>query len=221
MLNAVPLEGVSVLADELVVDQVLAGNVAMFEVLMRRHNERLYRAARAILKNATDAEDVMQQAYLNAYANLRQFDRRSSFATWLTRIAVNDALARARKQGRYQSIDAEPQGVDNVARLPMPDNPEKEAFTHEMRAILETAIDALPDGLREVFVLRDVQGMSTAETAISLGVSEDAVKTRLSRARAALRGQLLDRVGATVAQSFSFQRPRCDFIVASVLMRIG
>jgi RNA polymerase sigma-70 factor, ECF subfamily len=221
MWNAVPLEGVSVLSDEVVVDQVLDGNVAMFEVLMRRHNERLYRAARAILKNATEAEDVMQQAYLNAYANLRQFDRRSSFATWLTRIAVNEALARARKQGRYQSIDAEQLGVDNVVQLPVPDNPEKEAFTHEMRGILETAIDALPDGLREVFVLRDVQGMSTAETAVSLGISEDAVKTRLSRARAALRAQLLDRVGATAAQSFSFQRPRCDSIVSSVLMRIG
>jgi RNA polymerase sigma-70 factor (ECF subfamily) len=212
---------VSVLADEVVIDQGLDGNIAMFEVLMRRHNERLYRAARAILKNATEAEDVMQQAYLNAYANLRRFDRRSSFATWLTRIAVNEALARARKQGRYQSIDAEELGGENVVPLPMPNNPEQEAFTHEMRGFLERAIDALSDGLREVFVLRDVQGLSTSETAISLGVSEDVVKTRLSRARAALRSDLLERVGATAAQSFSFQRPRCDYIVAAVLMRIG
>jgi RNA polymerase sigma-70 factor (ECF subfamily) len=221
MINAAPAEGPSILPDEDIVAQVLDGQTALFEVLMRRHNERLYRAARAILRNATEAEDVMQQAYLNAYANLRQFDRRASFATWLTRIAVNEALARARKQGRYQSIGIEDEGLDNVLPPPMPSNPEREAFTHEMRVILESAIDALPDGLREVVMLRDVQGLSTAETAVSLSVSEDVVKTRLSRARAALRGRLLDRIGTTAAQSFTFLRPRCDRIVARVLMRIG
>ena len=107
MFNAAPVEGLSVLSDEAVVAEVLDGHVALFEVLMRRHNERLYRAARAILRNAAEAEDVMQQAYVNAYANLRQFDQRASFATWLTRIAVNEAMARARKWGRYQSIDEE------------------------------------------------------------------------------------------------------------------
>ena len=219
-MNAVTLERLSLLPDEAVVDQVLEGNVALFEVLMRRHNERLYRAARAILKNATEAEDVMQQAYVNAYANLRQFDRRASFATWLTRIAVNEAVTRARKLGRYQSLGEAHGGLDNVAPQPA-HNPEREAFTHEMRGMLEGAIDTLPDGLREVFMLRDVQGLSTAETAVSLGISEDAVKTRLSRARAALRADLCDRIGTTAAQSFTFLRPRCDFIVASVLMRIG
>jgi RNA polymerase sigma-70 factor (ECF subfamily) len=221
MVNALPIESSSLLPDEDIVDRVLDGQIALFEVLMRRHNERLYRAARAILRNATEAEDVMQQAYLNAYANLRQFDRRASFATWLTRIAVNEALARARKRGRYRSIVEEDGGLVNVLPLAVPSNPEREAFTHEMRGILESAIDALPDGLREVFMLRDVQGLSTAETAASLSVSEDMVKTRLSRARAALRSRLLDRIGTTAAQSFTFLRPRCDFIVASVLMRIG
>lgn len=221
MFNAVPVDGLSVLPDEAVVARVLDGNVALFEVLMRRHNERLYRAARAILKNASEAEDVMQQAYVNAYANLRQFDRRASFATWLTRIAVNEALARARKLGRYQAIDEEHGELEHAVPFPVANNPERQAFTHEMRGILEAAIDALPDGLREVVMLRDVQGLSTSETATSLGVSDDAVKTRLSRARAALRGHLLDRIGTTAAQSFTFLRPRCDFIVASVLMRIG
>jgi RNA polymerase sigma-70 factor, ECF subfamily len=221
MFNAATLEGLSGLSDEAVVAQVLDGNLAMFEVLMRRHNERLYRAARAILKNASEAEDVMQQAYVNAYANLRQFDRRSSFTTWLTRIAVNEALARARKQGRYRSIDEENGELDNIVALPVTHNPEHEAFAHEMRGLLEAAIDALPDGLREVFVLREVQGLSTTETAASLDVSEDTVKTRLSRARAALRRHLLDRVGTSAAQTFTFLRPRCDFIVESVLQRIG
>lgn len=220
MFNAATLEGLSVLPDEAIVAQVLAGNVALFEVLMRRHNERLYRAARAILKDAAEAEDVMQQAYVNAYANLRQFDQRASFSTWLTRIAVNEALARARKRGRYQSFDDEESALDSVVPLPAND-PERAAFTHEMRGILERAVDALPDGLREVFMLRDVQGLSTAETAGSLGVSEDVVKTRLSRSRAALRRHLFDRVGTTAAQSFNFLRPRCDHVVAWVLMRIG
>ncbi len=221
MFNAAALEGLSVLPDEAVVTQVLDGQVAMFEVLMRRHNERLYRAVRAILKNAAEAEDVMQQAYVNAYTNLRQFDQRASFATWLTRIAVNEAIARARKWGRYQSIDEENGELEIVVPVPVTNNPEREASAHEMRGILEVAIDALPDGLREVFMLRDVQGLSTTETALSLDISEDAVKTRLSRARAALRRHLLNRVGATAAQSFTFLRPRCDYIVATVLSRIG
>jgi RNA polymerase sigma-70 factor (ECF subfamily) len=161
----------------------------------------------------------MQQAYVNAYANLRQFDGRSSFATWLTRIGVNEAIARARRRGRYQSID-EDGNLDTVEPTPRVNSPEQQVFTHEMRGILEIAIDALPDGLREVFMLRDVQGLSTAETASSLGVSEDVVKTRLSRSRAALRRDLLDRVGATAAQSFTFLRPRCDAVVQRVLTQI-
>jgi RNA polymerase sigma-70 factor (ECF subfamily) len=221
MFNTATLEGLRLLPDEAVVAQVLDGNVAMFEVLMRRHNERLYRAARAILKDAAEAEDVMQQAYVNAFANLRQFDQRASFATWLTRIAVNEAIARARARGRYQSLDEEDGRLENVVPMAIANNPEREAFTHEMRAILENAIDALPDGLREVFTLREVQGLSTVETALSLGVSEDVVKTRLSRSRAALRQHLFDRIGTAAAQSFTFLRPRCDYIVATVLMRIG
>ncbi len=220
MLNVATVEGSSLLPDEAVVALVLDGQVALFEVLMRRHNERLFRAARAILRDGAEAEDVMQQAYVNAYAHLRQFDQRASFATWLTRIAVNEALARARTRGRYQSIVEENGELENIVPL-RANNPEREAFAHEMRGILENAIDALPDGLREVFMLRDVQGLSTAETAASLGVSDDVVKTRLSRARAALRGHLFDRIGATAPQSFTFLRPRCDYIVASVLMRIG
>lgn len=221
MFSAAVLEGFSVLPDEAVVSRVLDGHTALFEVLMRRHNERLYRAARAILKDSAEAEDVMQQAYVNAYANLRQFDQRASFATWLTRIAVNAALARARKRGRYRSVDLDDDApIDGAIMPPTASDPERDAFSHEMRDILERAIDALPDGAREVVMLRDVQGLSTAETAASLGVSEDVVKTRLSRSRAALRRDLLDRIGSTAAQSFPFLRPRCDRIVRVVLSRI-
>jgi RNA polymerase sigma-70 factor, ECF subfamily len=221
MVNAAVLEDWTILPDEAVVSHVLDGQVALFEILMRRHNERLYRAARAIVRDEAEAEDVMQQAYVNAYAHLRQFDGRASFATWLTRIAVNEAIGRARRRGRYDSYDNQDPAFEKVLPMPSANNPERQAFTGEMKVILERAIDTLPDGLREVFMLREVEGLSTAETAGSLGVSEDVVKTRLSRARATLRRHLFDRVGATAAHSFTFLRPRCDRVVAAVLARIG
>ena len=221
MVNAAVIEGWTVLPDEVVVERILDGHLGLFEVLMRRHNERLYRAARAILRDEAEAEDVMQQAYVNAYAHLRQFDGRASFATWLTRIAVNEAISRARRLGRYESFDDQDPAFDTGLPVATANNPERQAFAHEMKVILESAIETLPDGLREVFMLREVEGLSTAETASSLGVSEDVVKTRLSRSRAALRRDLFDRVGATAAQSFTFLRPRCDRVVAAVLARLG
>src|SRR4026209_2935094 len=107
VVSAPVLEGWALLSDEQVVTRVLAGQTALFEVLMRRHNERIYRAARAILRDEHEAEDVMQQAYVNAYSHLRQFDGRSKFSTWLTRIAVHEALARARRRGRYMTMDGD------------------------------------------------------------------------------------------------------------------
>src|SRR5215216_4246339 len=107
VVSGAVLERWGALSDEDIVARVLEGQTALFEVIMRRHNERLYRAARAILRDDREAEDVMQQAYVNAYAHLRQFDGRAKFATWLTRIAVHEALARARRRGRYQPLDDE------------------------------------------------------------------------------------------------------------------
>jgi RNA polymerase sigma-70 factor (ECF subfamily) len=208
------------LTDEDVIRQVLQGNTAMFELLMRRYNERVYRAARAILRDEQEAEDVMQQAYVNAFMHLRQFNGSAQFSTWLTRIAVNESLARVRRRGRYEAFDelsnVEPFMSDTPAA-----NPERQAFTGELRALLEWAIDALPDGMREVFVLRDVEGLSTAEVADCLAVSEDVVKTRLSRGRAALRRALLQRTGASAPEAFCFYRPRCDRVVAAVIERIA
>jgi RNA polymerase sigma-70 factor (ECF subfamily) len=210
------------LEDEEIAARVLEGQTALFEVLMRRHNERIYRAARAILRDEDEAEDVMQQAYVNAYANLRQFDRRAKFSTWLTRIAVNEALARARRRGRYEALD---ENMLSAQETPMktqqPADPERQAFTRELGSLVEAAVDTLPDGHREVFVLREIEGLSTTETAECLGVSEDVVKTRLSRARAALRRDLFERAGLAASTAFTFQRPRCDRVVAAVLARIG
>lgn len=220
VVNATVLEGWALLSDEQVVSRVLAGQTALFEVLMRRYNERLYRTARAILRDESEAEDVMQQAYVNAYSHLRQFDGRSRFSTWLTRIAVNEALARLRRRGRYTTMD--PDSVDSIdfpSRDAAPD-PERLAISRELGALMESAIDQLPDGAREVFMLRQVEGMSTDEVADALNVSEDVVKTRLLRARRAIRRYLFEHAGVATANTFRFLRPRCDRIVAAVLTRL-
>lgn len=222
MVNAAVLERWKALTDEQVVAQVLEGQTALFEVLMRRHNERVYRAARAIVRDDREAEDVMQQAYVNAYAHLRQFDRRAAFATWLTRIAVNEAISRVRRSRRYEPLDADrATGVETFMGTQSPVDPERQAFTRELGALLEAAVDQLPDGCREVFMLRQIEGLSTQETAESLGVSEDAVKTRLSRARAALRRDLFERAGLAATNAFTFHQSRCDRIVAAVMASIG
>jgi RNA polymerase sigma-70 factor, ECF subfamily len=223
MVSGAVLERWSALTDEQVVAMVLEGQTALFEVLMRRHNERIYRAARAVLRDEAEAEDVMQQAYVNAYTHLRQFDRRAKFSTWLTRIAVNEAISRARRRGRYEVLDEqrEPEIGDTAMAIHQEFDPERQAFARELGALVEAAVDTLPDGHREVFMLRDVEGLSTAETGECLGVSEDVVKTRLSRARAALRRELFERVGVAASSAFTFQRPRCDRIVAAVMARIG
>jgi RNA polymerase sigma-70 factor (ECF subfamily) len=205
--------------DEALIREVLAGNTAMFEWLMRRHNEHVYRIARAIVRDDAEAEDVMQQSYVNAFMHLRQFNGAARFSTWLTRIAINEALARVRRRDRHDAFDeARPTGDSSSGPA---FDPERLASAGELRALLETAIDGLPDGTREVFVLRDVEGLTTIETAACLGVSEDVVKTRLSRGRASLRRLLIERSGATASDVFRFYRPRCDRVVAHVLARVA
>jgi RNA polymerase sigma-70 factor (ECF subfamily) len=207
------------LTDEEVVVRVLAGDTPLFEVLMRRHNERVYRAARAILRDDKEAEDVMQEAYVNAYAHLTQFGGRAKFSTWLTKIAVYEALLRAKRRTRYDQLD------DRAGNTLMPNtsspDPERQAFGGELRTLIEAAVDNLGDGYREVFMLRQVQGLSTAETAEALGVSADVVKTRLTRARHTIQQDLLDRTGAATAEAFIFGQSRCDAVVAATLARIG
>jgi RNA polymerase sigma-70 factor (ECF subfamily) len=207
-------------SDDALIQQVLGGNTALFELLMRRYNERVYRAARSIVRDELEAEDVMQQAYVNAFTHLRQFNGSARFSTWLTRIAINEALARVRRQGRYEAFDEELSNVEPFMFHNLDENPERQAFARELQRLLEWAIDGLPNGMREVFVLREVEGLSTLEVAECLGVSEDVVKTRLSRGRATLRRKLMERTGATAPEAFRFHRPRCDRVVARVLARI-
>jgi RNA polymerase sigma-70 factor (ECF subfamily) len=208
-------------SDTEIIQRVLDGNTATFELLVRRYNGRLYRAARAIVRDEQEAQDVMQQAYVNAFTHLRQFNGAAKFSTWLTKIAINEALARVRRRGRDEAFHDHHSNVQPFMASSPAHNPERQAFAGELRALLESAIDTLPGGMREVFVLRDVEGLSTLEAAESLDVSEDVVKTRLSRARAALRRALMARTGATAPEAFRFYRPRCDRVVQNVLARIG
>ena len=221
VVNAAMLERWKGLSDEQVVAQVLDGQTALFEVLMRRHNERVYRAARAIVRNDAEAEDVMQQAYVNAYLHLRQFNGTARFSTWLTKIAINESLTRVRQQARHELFNDENPNVEPFMTGTGALDPETQVSTGELRTLLEWAIDRLSDGAREVFVLREVEGLSTAEVSEALGVTEDVVKTRLSRARASLRRDLLERTGTVAPEVFRFYRPRCDRMVSRVLSRIG
>ena len=191
---------------------------------MRRYNQRLYRVARAILKNDGEAEDVMQQAYVEAYTHLAQFEGRAKFSTWLTKIAVYEALARVRRRARYTSasgLGAEGEEEEQMSRIKSegPD-PEQQASQGELRTLLESAIDALPTTYRSVVVLRDVEGMSTAETAECLSLREDAVKTRLHRARALLRQELYERAGVSAPTAFSFHLTRCNRVVSAVFEQL-
>ena len=206
------------LTDEEIVRRVVDGDTALFEILMRRHNQRVYRAVRAVLRSDDDVEDAMQQAYLDAYRNLRQFAGNAQFSTWLTRIAVNEALARLRKRGRAFGT-----GEDEViARIESSrPSPEQEAVTSELRRVVETEIEALPDTYRLVLVLRDVEGLSTAEAAETLAVTEDVVKTRLHRARTMLRDNLYRRAGVGLDAVFTFGNARCDRVVGRVMAAIG
>lgn len=199
------------LSDAEIVRRVVSGDTALFEILVRRYNQRVYRAVRAVLRADEDVEDVMQQAYLSAFAHLGQFAERAQFSTWLIRIAVNEALARLRKRGRV-AWEMEIPEMESSAP-----SPEEQAQTSQIREVVEQELDALPPTYRTVLVLRDVEGLSTAETASALDVSEDVVKTRLHRARAMVRDGLARRAGQSLQEVYPFGNARCDRVTANVM----
>jgi len=210
-------------SDEQVVDRVRAGDTALYELLMRRHNQRIYRVARAILRDDAEAEDVMQDAYVRAYQNLGTFEGRAKFSTWLTRIAVHEALARCQKRSRYQALDDSDSQYGDVMKAATSSDrsPEQKSYDLELSSILERAVLSLPDDYRIVFMLRDVEGMSTEETAQSLKLTQENVKVRLHRAHAKLRKELYAAVGATAAHCFQFHAVRCDRVVQGVFRILG
>jgi RNA polymerase sigma-70 factor (ECF subfamily) len=210
------------LTDEEVVERVLAGETPLFEIVMRRYNQRLYRASRAILRDDTQAEDVVQDAYVRAYHHLPQFRSEAKFSTWLMRIALNEALARARLSKRYEDPNETKEDIgdrmDRFASAAL--DPEQQASNSEMRRLLELWIEALPAAYRTVFVLRDVEEMTTTETAEALEITEDNVKTRLHRARALLRKRFYDEGRSAREEVFAFGSSRCDRVVRNVLARL-
>ncbi len=203
-------------SDEEIVALVVAGETALFELLMRRHNQRLYRVTRAMLGDAAEAEDVTQDAWVRAFEHLGQFAGRARFSTWLTRIAVHEASARLRRRGRHVDIEETMETLSSAAA-----GPELGAAIHELGGVIEKAVEALPAAYGSVFMLREIEGLSTAETAACLEINAETVKTRLHRARALLRNHITARIGAAVRDTFPFAGARCDRMVAAVMARIA
>ena len=216
---ALALPVVEPISDEEVVARVLAGETALFEVIMRRYNQRLYRAARAITRDDSRAEDILQAAYVHAYEHLWQYSGTGSFGGWLTRIAVNEALGRMRRTRRFEDFEGEGDGMDRF-EAPGP-TPEQAAAASEATRLIESLVENLPDGSRSVFMLRDVEGMTTAETAEALNITEENVKIRLHRARALLRQGLSAYADRETGRAFAFHASRCDRVVAGVFARIA
>lgn len=203
--------------DAEIVRDVLGGIPDAFEVLMRRYNQRVFRATRAVLRDDDDAQDAAQQAWLAAYRHLATWERRSAFPTWLLRIAVREAARFRRAPSRgHLSLVGESPLAERLDSRAGPPSPEAEAARAHVRAIIEEAIDQLPEGLRAVMVLRDIEELSGPEAAEILGMSDGAVRVSLHRARRLLRERLADVLLDRVGEAYPFLGERCDAMVAAV-----
>jgi RNA polymerase sigma-70 factor, ECF subfamily len=202
-------------SDADLVGQVLAGDRDAFAALVRRHNRRLFRACRAVLRDDQDAEDAAQAAWVSAYRHLASFRGDAAFATWVTRIAVREATARLRRRGRPELIAIEEGSVRDDQ------DPERAASNGELVELLERHLDALPAGLRSALVLRDVLELDTAETAACLGITEEAVRVRLHRARHALARDLVGVVELALPGVWRFDGDRCARMVDAVMGEIA
>lgn len=223
LVKATTVTGVE-LSDEEVVGRVLEGDAGLFELLIRRHNQRVYRTTRSILHDDADAEDAVQQTWVLAYTRLTQFAGAARFSTWLTSIAVNESLGRLRKQRRLRLVttDDPVSLIERSAPEPPPGvDPERHTAMRELARVVGDALDELPRSQRVVFVLREAEGLSGAETASALGISETAVKVRLHRAKARLRATLDERVGEAARHAWPFAGERCDRTVTAVFARLG
>lgn len=205
------------LADGEIARRVVAGETGLFELLMRRYNQRLFRVVRGETEDDCEAEDVLQDAWVRAYEHLAGYRGEASFSTWVARIALHEAWARMRRGRRFVALDPEP-----AATIPSTDGrgPENDAATGELRTALERAVASLRPHERTVFLLREVEGLSTAEAAEVLELTQGAVKVRLHRAKSRLRGDLERRLGTAARSIFAFDGVRCDRIVAAVLERV-
>jgi RNA polymerase sigma-70 factor (ECF subfamily) len=210
------------------VERAAGGDQPAFEAIMRRHNRALYRAARSIVKDDTEAEEAVQDAYLRAYHALAQFRGDSSLSTWLTRIVINQALERLRKRRRELAalsldtvFDLEKHTEMADAQETSSETPERELMRAQTRRLLEQKIDELPSAFRTVFVLRALEEMSVEECAASLNIPEATVRTRFFRAKRLLRKSLAEHMNVAADDAFAFDGERCDRIVERVLSRIA
>ena len=217
------------LSDADIARRVAAGDEDAFHLLIRRHNQTLYRTARSILKDDAEAEDAVQESYLLAYRAMASFRGDAKLSTWLTRIVVNEAIARSRKRNRtaeiirldsdgaHETPDQDTRNED--MREDTTEQPEAHALRAETRRLLEKKIDALPDIFRTVFMLRAVEEMTAEETALALGIPDATVRTRFFRAKGLLRESLAREIDFALEDTFAFDGARCDCIVDGVLSR--
>lgn len=214
------------LDDAALVAHALAGAPQAFRAIMQRHNRRLYRVARGIIGNDTDAEDVLQEAYVRAFAHLGEFRGDSRLSTWMTRIVINEALGRVRRRHEIVELsvlDRDQKGLPKVLIFPgAPDmsDPEADAARAQLRRLLERAVDGLPQDFRSVFMMREIEEMSVEETAIQLGINPATVKTRLHRARRLLRQAFDAELVSTLKDAFPFDGLRCARISDRVMQRL-
>lgn len=198
--------------DEELVNRIVLGEKQLFEHLIRKYNQRLYRIGMSVLDNEAETEDAMQTAYINAYEHLTGFENRSSFGTWLTRIMLNQCYEQKRKQQQAFSHLKE---IDNTVNMKTPAN---ELTNKELGYVLERAIAQLPEKYRLVFIMREVEDMSVRETSSALNIEEPNVKVRLNRAKTMLRENLSGYIKGRV---YNFHLNRCDRIVNNVMLHLG
>jgi RNA polymerase sigma-70 factor (ECF subfamily) len=214
------------LDDEGLVKLALAGAPQAFRAIMQRHNRRLYRVARGIVGNDPDAEDVLQEAYVRAFAHLGEFRREARLSTWLTRIVINEALGRTRRRHELVELSHVERAEKGTAQIlmfptvPVSSDPEADAASAQLRRMLERAVDELPPNFRIVFMMRDMEEMSIEETAAQLGISPATVKTRLHRARRMLRQALDRRLVSTLRDAFPFEGMRCVGVTERVMEKL-
>lgn len=212
-------------SDDCALAQAIAlGDQAAFANLMRRHNRRLYRLARTVLRQAQEAEDALQEAYLQAYRSMKDFRGEASLGTWLCRLLLNECLGRVRRQQRRQSIlpitaNRSEEALDTVSNDEL-DRPDREAARAQMRDLLEAKVDELPESFRVIFVLRSVEDMSVEEIARCLELPEATVRTRHFRARSLLRDSLARQIDLAEGDLYDFGGAHCQAIVARVLQRL-
>ena len=227
MTLAVTQVSATSLSDAELASRIELGDTRAFELIMRRHNRLLYRTARSILRDDAEAEDCLQEAYLQAFRSMARFRAEAKLSTWLTRIVINQALAKLRRDktrgasvslDNVVDIDGRVDGVE--AAQSGPPQPDAAVLGEELRRLLERHIDRLPTAFRTVFVLRALEELSVEETAVTLGIPDATVRTRFFRARSLLRETLEGEVDAALADAFAFEGERCDRIVAAVLHRL-